>query len=230
MSNQYWAVVPAAGVGKRMGSTVPKQYLEVRGKTVLEHTLERILSVPKIAAIAVALGEEDGYWNDLPISRDPRILRAAGGRERSDSVYSALKSLEDLAAPDDWVLVHDAARLCLTAADVLKLIETLQHDPVGGILAVPVSDTLKTVEQGLIIGTPDRSSTWRALTPQMFRYGLLKTALEEAAERGNLVTDEASAIELKGYQPRIVEGRSDNIKITRPEDLPLAAFYLENQC
>lgn len=230
MSNHYWAVVPAAGVGKRMGSTVPKQYLEVRGKTVLEHTLERILSVPKIAAIAVALGEEDGYWSDLPISRDPRILRAAGGRERSDSVYSALKSLEDLAAPDDWVLVHDAARLCLTAADVLKLIETLQHDPVGGILAVPVSDTLKTVEQGLIIGTPDRSSTWRALTPQMFRYGLLKTALEEAAERGNAVTDEASAIELKGYQPRIVEGRPDNIKITRPEDLPLAAFYLENQC
>ena len=230
MSNQYWAVVPAAGVGKRMGSTVPKQYLEVRGKTVLEHTLERILSVPKIATIAVALGEEDGYWNDLPISRDPRILRAAGGRERSDSVYSALKSLEDLAAPDDWVLVHDAARLCLTAADVLKLIETLQHDPVGGILAVPVSDTLKTVEQGLIIGTPDRSSTWRALTPQMFRYGLLKTALEEAAERGNAVTDEASAIELRGYQPRIVEGRPDNIKITRPEDLPLAAFYLENQC
>ena len=138
--------------------------------------------------------------------------------------------MEDLAAPDDWVLVHDAARLCLTACDVLKLIETLQHDPVGGILAVPVSDTLKTVEQGLVIGTPDRSSTWRALTPQMFRYGLLKTALEEAAERGNLVTDEASAIELKGYQPRIVEGRSDNIKITRPEDLPLAAFYLENQC
>lgn len=230
MRNHYWAVVPAAGVGKRMGSTVPKQYLEVLGKTVLEHTLERILSVSKISGIAVALGSEDGYWNDLPVSKNPRIIRAEGGRERSDSVYSALKSLADVASPDDWVLVHDAARLCLTQSDVEKLIETLQHDPVGGILALPVSDTLKTVDQGLIVGTPDRSSTWRALTPQMFRYGLLKSALEEAADRGSLVTDEASAVELKGYQPRIVEGRPDNIKITRPEDLPLAAFYLENQC
>lgn len=230
MSNNFWAVVPAAGVGKRMGSTVPKQYLEVRGKTVLEHTLERILSVSEISAIAVALGPEDGYWNDLPVAKNPRIIRAAGGQERSDSVYSALKSLEDRAQSDDWVLVHDAARLCLTKGDVEKLISTLCHDPVGGILALPVSDTLKTVNQGLIIGTPDRSATWRALTPQMFRYGLLKAALEDAAEKGNLVTDEASAIELKGYQPRIVEGRPDNIKITRPEDLPLAAFYLENQC
>lgn len=230
MTNHFWAVVPAAGVGKRMGSAVPKQYLEVLGKTVLEHTLERILSVSQISAIAVALGDEDGYWDDLAVSKDPRIIRAQGGRERSDSVYSALKSLEHSAAPDDWVLVHDAARLCLTQNDVEKLIDTLRHDPVGGILALPVSDTLKTVEQGLIVGTPDRSTTWRALTPQMFRYGLLRSALEEAAERGNLVTDEASAIELKGYQPRIVEGRPDNIKITRPEDLPLAAFYLENQC
>lgn len=230
MSNRFWAVVPAAGVGKRMGSAVPKQYLEVRGKTVLEHTLDRILSVPCILAIAVALGPEDGYWDDLPVSKDPRVIRAAGGRERSDSVYSALKQLAEHADPDDWVLVHDAARLCLTRCDVEKLIQTLQHDLVGGILALPVSDTLKTVEQGLIVGTPDRSSTWRALTPQMFRYGMLISALEEAAERGCQVTDEASAIELKGHQPRIVEGRPDNIKITRPEDLPLAAYYLENQC
>ncbi len=229
MSHHFWAVVPAAGVGKRMGTSVPKQYLEVLGKTVLEHTLERLLSVTQISAIAVALGIEDGYWNDLSISQDPRIIRAAGGRERSDSVYSALKVIEDRAKPDDWVLVHDAARLCITPFDVEKLINTLQHDLVGGILALPVSDTLKTVEQGLIVGTPDRSATWRALTPQMFRYGLLKSALEEASERGQLVTDEASAIELKGYQPRIVEGRPDNIKITRPEDLPLAAFYLEHQ-
>jgi len=126
--------------------------------------------------------------------------------------------------------VHDAARLCLTRGDVLKLIEALQEDPVGGILAVPVSDTLKTVENGLITGTPDRSRVWRALTPQMFRYGLLCRALAEAAEQDKLVTDEASALELAGYQPKIVEGRPDNLKITRPEDLPLAAFYLERQC
>lgn len=230
MINHFWAVVPAAGVGKRMASAVPKQYLEVLGKTVLEHTLERILSVPQITAIAVALGSEDGFWEDLTISKDPRIMRAAGGNERSDSVYSALKTLEPYASPNDWVLVHDAARLCLTRGDVEKLIETLEHDPVGGILALPVTDTLKTVEEGVIVGTPDRTSTWRALTPQMFRYGLLKSALEEASAGGYLVTDEASAIELKGYHPHIVEGRPDNIKITRPEDLPLAAFYLENQC
>lgn len=229
MTHQYWAVVPAAGVGKRMGSTVPKQYLEILGKPVLEHTLDRLLSVPQISAIAVALGPEDGFWDDLSVSKDPRILRAAGGKERSDSVYSALKRLEDVASPEDWVLVHDAARLCLTAEDIHKLMDVLSEDPVGGILALPVSDTLKTVKDGVITGTPDRSSTWRALTPQMFRYGVLKQALSEAETKGYLVTDEASAIELMGYHPKIVEGRPDNIKITRPEDLSLAAFYLEMQ-
>lgn len=229
MTHQYWAVVPAAGVGKRMGSTVPKQYLEILGKPVLEHTLDRLLSVPQFSAIAVALGPEDGFWDDLSVSKDPRILRAAGGKERSDSVYSALKQLEDVASPEDWVLVHDAARLCLTAEDIHKLMDVLSEDPVGGILAVPVSDTLKTVKDGVITGTPDRSSTWRALTPQMFRYGVLKQALSEAETKGHLVTDEASAIELMGYHPKIVEGRPDNIKITRPEDLSLAAFYLEMQ-
>lgn len=229
MRNQFWAVVPAAGVGKRMGGSIPKQYLEIHGKTVLEHTLERLLSVSRISAVAVALGQEDGYWSDLPISRNSRILRADGGKERADSVLSALLKLDSIAQESDWVLVHDAARLCLTPEDVLKLITTLENDPVGGILALPVSDTLKTVQDGLITATPDRSSTWRALTPQMFRYGHLRKALEDAAEKGYAVTDESSAIELQGMRPKIVEGRPDNIKITRPEDLPLAAFYLENQ-
>ena len=231
MKPRYWAIVPAAGVGKRMGGAIPKQYLEVAGKAVLQHTLERLLSVERLTGIRVALGAEDGYWPDLPCARHPRIQTAPGGRERADSVYSALLSLEEEARPDDWVLVHDAARLCLTRGDVLKLIETLSDDPVGGILALPVSDTLKAVDAtGLITGTPDRSLIWRALTPQMFRYGRLRKALADAAEQGKLVTDEASALELAGYQPRIVEGRPDNIKITRPEDLPLAAFYLERQC
>jgi len=138
MSNHFWAVVPAAGVGKRMGTSVPKQYLEVQGKTVLEHTLERLLSVSQISAIAVALGVDDGYWNDLPVSTNPRIIRAAGGRERSDSVYSALQRLEDRAKPDDWVLVHDAARLCITRTDIENLIDTLQHDLVGAFLLFPL--------------------------------------------------------------------------------------------
>ena len=231
MSPAFWAVVPAAGVGKRMGSDTPKQYLEVAGKPVLQHTLERLLSVECLAGIYVALGAEDGYWPDLPCAQHPRIRAVPGGRERADSVHSALVHLEDRAQPDDWVLVHDAARLCLTRGDVLKLIDAVQEDAVGGILALPVSDTLKTVnEQQRIVGTPDRSRIWRALTPQMFRYGLLKQALAAAAAQGLVVTDEASALELAGYQPKIVEGRPDNLKITRPEDLPLAAFYLERQC
>lgn len=229
-SPRFWAVVPAAGVGKRMGADVPKQYLEVLGKPVLQHTLERLLSVDAFSGIAVALGTEDGYWPDLPCASHPKIYRAPGGKERADSVLSGLNRLESLAAPDDWVLVHDAARLCLAKTDVEKLINTLKDDPVGGILALPVSDTLKGVENGEIVETLDRSRIWRALTPQMFRYGLLKHALMDAAERKLMVTDEASAIELQGLRPKIVEGRPDNLKITRPEDLPLAAFYLERQC
>jgi len=227
---RYWAVVPAAGVGKRMGADVPKQYLEVLGKPVLQHTLERLLSVEALAGIAVALGVEDGYWPELPCSNHPKIHRAPGGKERADSVLSGLNRLEGLAAPDDWVLVHDAARLCLTKADVEKLMATLRDDPVGGILALPVSDTLKDVEGRDIVETIDRSRIWRALTPQMFRFALLRHALMDAAMRKLVVTDEASAIELQGLRPKIVEGRPDNIKITRPEDLPLAAFYLERQC
>ncbi len=230
MSHAFWAVVPAAGVGKRMGAATPKQYLEVAGKPVLQHTLERLLSVDCLAGIYVALGQEDGYWPELPCASDLRIRAVPGGRERADSVYSALTHLANRVRPGDWVLVHDAARLCLTRSDVLKLIETLREDAVGGILALPVSDTLKTVEHQHITGSPDRSRVWRALTPQMFRYGLLKQALQDAAARGQTVTDESSALELAGYRPKIVEGRPDNIKITRPEDLPLAAFYLEQQC
>ncbi|MFM8333315.1 MAG: 2-C-methyl-D-erythritol 4-phosphate cytidylyltransferase [Candidatus Methylumidiphilus sp.] len=226
----FWGVVPAAGVGKRMGAATPKQYLPVLGKPVLQHTLERLLSVEALSAVAVALGREDGYWPDLPFAGHPRILVAEGGKERADSVLSALRRLRGLARPDDWVLVHDAARPCVTRADVLKLIATLQDDPVGGILALPSSDTLKGVADGLIVDTVDRNHVWRALTPQMFRYGALQDALEHAACQQLAVTDEASALELKGLAPRIVEGRPDNLKITRPEDLALAAFYLEQQC
>ena len=229
-SPRFWAVVPAAGVGKRMGADVPKQYLEVLGKPVLQHTLERLLSVEALAGIAVALGADDGYWPDLPCANHPRIRRVPGGRERADSVLSGLRGLERDAAAGDWVLVHDAARLCVTRTDIETLMATLAGDPVGGILALPVSDTLKRVEAGGILETLDRSRIWRALTPQMCRYGLLRQALEEASEQGRIVTDEASALELQGLRPKIVEGRPDNLKITRPEDLPLAAFYLEQQC
>ena len=211
-SINFWAVVPAAGVGKRMNADRPKQYLELAGKTVIEHTLLRLLSAQVFTAVAVAISEEDPYWPDLDVSAHKKIITAAGGKERADSVLSALKAIRTVASDDDWVLVHDAARPCITTIDIHHLI-----------------DSLKSVQaDNIIVGTLDRSHIWRALTPQMFRYGLLKNALE-AAEGNAAITDEASALELQGMQPKIVEGRPDNIKITRPEDLALAQFYMEHQ-
>jgi 2-C-methyl-D-erythritol 4-phosphate cytidylyltransferase len=233
---QFWAVVPAAGVGKRMLADRPKQYLPLGQKTVLEHTLLRLLSAttldkvaePLFRTVVVAITTTDPYWPELPVSREPRVLTAPGGKERADSVLSALLHISTQAADDDWVLVHDAARPCLTHADIHALISQLQNHPVGGILALASHDTLKQVHNALIAATLDRSSVWRALTPQMFRYGALKAALQQT--QGNpAVTDEASALELLGLQPGIVEGRSDNLKITRPEDLALASFYLQQQ-
>ena len=228
-SVKFWAVVPAAGVGQRMQADRPKQYLELAGTTVIEQTLERLLQADLFAGLMVAISSEDPYWPMLPIVRDPRVSTAPGGTERADSVLFALNRMAPTAAESDWVLVHDAARPCLTVSDIHLLIDKLKNDPVGGILALPVHDTLKGVEEGRITATIDRRRIWRALTPQMFRYGALKRALEQAARKRDTVTDEASALELQGKKPAIVEGRPDNIKITRPEDLSLAQFYLEQQ-
>ena len=223
-----WAVVPAAGVGKRMQADRPKQYLPLAGKTVIEHTLQRLLDSAAFQAVAVAISVEDPYWPELPIAAHPAVLTAPGGKERADSVLSALQTLQGRAADQDWVLVHDAARPCLTSADIHLLIDSLQNHPVGGILALASHDTLKHVDGDTITASVDRSHIWRALTPQMFRYGMLRHALQQTA--GNpAVTDEASALELLGHQPKIVAGRPDNIKITRPEDLALAQFYMEQQ-
>ncbi len=225
---KFWAVVPAAGVGKRMNADRPKQYLELADKTVIEHTLLRLLSANVFTAVAVAISKEDPYWPELVVSKHEKIITADGGKERADSVLSALKSIRSLAADEDWVLVHDAARPCITATDIKLLIEILRDDEVGGILALSSHDTLKDVQGKNILGTLDRSHIWRALTPQMFKYGSLKNALE-IAEGNPAITDDASALELQGLQPKIVEGRPDNIKITRPEDLALAQFYMEHQ-
>jgi len=211
-----------------MNADRPKQYLELAGKTVIEHTLSRLLEADVFAAVSVAISAEDPYWPVLDISSHGNIITAPGGRERADSVLSALTAIRAAASDEDWVLVHDAARPCITNADIHRLITTLYQDDVGGILALPSHDTLKNVQGACIAGTLDRNRIWRALTPQMFRYGLLKNALE-AAEGNPAITDEAGALELQGLRPKIVEGRPDNIKITRPEDLALAQFYLEQQ-
>jgi 2-C-methyl-D-erythritol 4-phosphate cytidylyltransferase len=206
----------------------PKQYLPLAGKTVIEHTLSRLLDSKAFQAVVVAISVEDPYWPELAVSTHPEVITAPGGKERADSVLSALKALQGRAAEEDWVLVHDAARPCLTTADIQQLITVLNEDAVGGILALSSHDTLKQVEGHSITVTVDRKHIWRALTPQMFRYGMLRDALQQA-EGNPAITDEASALEMQGLQPKIVEGRPDNIKITRPEDLALAQFYLEQQ-
>ncbi len=223
----YWIVVPAAGVGARMGAVCPKQYLPLVGKTVIEHTLERLLMLPDIAGIYLVLGAGDTYWNDLPLAQNNRIHCVAGGAERCDSVLNALERIHEVASIDDWVLVHDAARPCIKTQSILHLIEQVKTHPVGGILGVPVSDTLKQVNDSVIDSTVDRRSLWQAQTPQMFRLGLLRDCLQRGLAEGKVITDESSALESYGYQPLMVQGRSDNIKITRPEDLAIAAMLLQ---
>lgn len=226
---KFWLVVPAAGVGRRMGADCPKQYLPLNGHTVLDVTLSRLLSQATFDGCMVPICADDTWWAHTDAARDARITPCAGGRERADSVLSALNALDGRAAPDDWVLVHDAARPCLHGDDLSRLMANLRDHPVGGLLAAPVADTLKrSGPDGVpeVLATVDRSGLWRALTPQMFRYRLLRRALADALATGNLITDEASAIEQAGYRPLLVEGRPDNLKITVPSDLALARFIL----
>lgn len=229
-SPAFWCVVPAAGIGSRMGLDIPKQYLKLHGKTVLEHTLEKLLAVPLLQRVVLPIHAEDVYWSELQLSENSRIHSIQGGNERCHSVLAALAYLKTIASDDDWVLVHDAARPCITLDAILKLIGVLKVSQIGGILGVPVSDTLKmTYENTRIVETVDRRHLWQAQTPQMFRLGLLHSCLKRSIEEKYLVTDEASAVEYCNFQPLIVEGRSDNIKITRPDDLPLVEFILNQQ-
>lgn len=224
---RYWAVVPAAGVGRRMGTAIPKQYLPLAGRTVIEHTLDTLMSHPRIHGGVVAVGAGDSWWKTMRLDTTKPLMQVAGGMERGYSVLNALHALAERAAPDDWILVHDAVRPCLRHADIDLLIDTLHNDPVGGLLALPVRDTLKRADPaGRVSMTVDRSHLWHALTPQMFRLRVLTRALHQALEQGLAVTDEASALEAMKLAPRLVEGHAANIKITRPEDLLLAELFL----
>lgn len=229
-ANKYFSVVPAAGVGSRMGAAVPKQYLRLHGKTVIEHSLTRLCAHPLIEGVVVAISADDQYWPQQRLPDPNKIHVAQGGAERCHSVLNGLQLLSGIADADDWVLVHDAARPCLHPDDITHMIEALRDHPVGGLLGVPVADTVKrTNPEGDVLQTVSRDNLWRALTPQMFRLGQLQQALQSALDEHFLVTDEASAMEHAGFIPRMVEGRADNIKITRPEDLSLAELYLAQQ-
>lgn len=220
----FTVVVPAAGVGSRMGTSCPKQYLPLAGKFLIEHTLERLLDHPRIERVVVAIAADDEFFATLPVASHPRILVTTGGAERAHSVLQGLARVES-----DWVLVHDAARPCITHQDIDLLIHAgLAGD--GAILGNRVRDTMKRSDaSGRIQKTVDRNQLWHALTPQFFRTRQLQAALQEGLKSGSAITDEASAMELAGWHPLMVEGRADNLKVTRPEDLALAALFLSQQ-
>jgi len=225
---RHWAVVPAAGTGRRMNSEIPKQYLIVAGQAVLQHTLQRMLGWGFLEQVMVALDSQDSYWPELPVSKDPRIATVVGGAERCDSVLAGLDALQALADAQDWVWVHDACRPCIALADVRRLRSAVVDDQVGGLLAVPVAATVKRADASRrVLQTLDRSDLWLAQTPQLFRFGALRNALLAVRETQHSVTDEAAAMELAGLQPLLVNGDPANIKLTRPGDLALLASTLK---
>lgn len=219
MTARLWFVVPAAGASRRMGTGRPKQYLECRGRTVLEWALAPFLAHPRVCGGVVALAAQDVGWSGLPPALRERVSTTVGGRERADSVLAGLRALP--AEADDWVLVHDAARPCLPRRDLDRLIAACESDAVGGLLGLPVADTLKRADGSRVAATVPRESLWRALTPQMFRFGLLERALRAAAGAGEVPGDEATAVERLGERPLLVEGSPLNVKLTRPDDLAL---------
>ncbi|MCG9033159.1 2-C-methyl-D-erythritol 4-phosphate cytidylyltransferase [Laribacter hongkongensis] len=218
------ALVPAAGGGSRMGADRPKQYLDLAGAPLLAHTLRRLLAEPRLARVLVVLAPDDVWFDRFDWPQDVRLeILRVGGATRAESVRNGL--LHAGAAADDWVLVHDAARCCLPPDALDRLIDTLQADPVGGLLALPVADTLKRETSGQRVAqTVSREGLWLAQTPQMFRAGMLALALDRPLDRA--VTDEASAIERLGLVPRLVTGDALNFKVTWPHDLVLARAVL----
>lgn len=233
MNASIWAVLPAAGSGQRMQSVIPKQYLQLAGRSVLEHSLRAVLAHPDVEGAVVALSADDARWPGWTSLEGKPVLRVEGGGERSDSVRAALRVLaarEDAAAL--WALVHDAARPCLRREDLDRLIRRCIEAGEGGLLAAPVRDTLKRVDPHVsamdqrALGTTDRAALWRALTPQLFPLQALMRALDEASAIGVPVTDEAMAMERTGARPLLVEAADDNLKITTPADLALAEFLL----
>jgi 2-C-methyl-D-erythritol 4-phosphate cytidylyltransferase len=228
-AQRCWAIIPAAGVGRRIGSKIPKQYLEINGKAILEYSIELFSRHHYIEGIVVILADNDQDWENHAFSSNKNIITTIGGKERFHSVLNGLLALEQRLKEDDWVLVHDAARPCLETGDIDKLINSVSNHPTGGILATPVQDTMKrSGVDRVITGTVERDGLWHALTPQMFRYGKIREAIETAVENNIHITDEAQAMERMGESPLLVEGSVKNIKVTRPEDMALASFYLSN--
>lgn len=222
--NNYFAIVPASGIGNRMEIDLPKQYVSIKGKKILEYTLTTLLNYPRFQKCVVVINKKDKYWSDLKFNSS-RLITVLGGQERYHSVFNGLTALKNIAKKNDWILVHDAARPLLHQSDIDKLITHLNNHPVGGLLGYPIKNTVKQINNQHF-KTLDRKRLWAAVTPQMFRYHWLVNALGSAIKKNQLITDEANAIELFGQQPKMIEGRKDNIKVTDKEDLHLLDYYL----
>jgi len=223
---RYWLVMPAAGSGRRFGHPLPKQYAPLCGRTVIEWALAPFIADARCAGVVVAIAAADSHWQRVA-PRLPSVEVAPGGAARSDSVRSALLVLSGRARADDWVLVHDAARPCLSVADRDRLLSELGSHSVGGLLATRAADTLKRAAENLSVAmTLDRTDLWRALTPQMFRYGPLCAALDAAKALERSPSDEAQAFEWLGEHPALIEGSAANLKVTSLSDLALAEALL----
>ena len=227
--DKYFLVVPASGIGQRMNSRIPKQYIKLGNDlTILDQSLEVMLSNEIISGFVVALDKKDTHFKSSQFAKDSRLISiASGGKERFNSVFNALSALDQTAKPSDWVLVHDAVRPCIKKEDVVKLVDEVADDQVGGILSTRVFDTVKQKNKNGLVLTIDRQKLYLAQTPQMFRYGILKEAVEKAVERNLHITDESEAVERLGYSIRIVDGSSSNIKITTQKDIDLANYFLK---
>jgi 2-C-methyl-D-erythritol 4-phosphate cytidylyltransferase len=211
-----------------MDLDVPKQYYSINGKAILEYTLECFCNHSKIDGVVVVIADNDKYWQSLSISTHKKIRIAPGGKERCHSVLNGLRHLYAFAQPNDWVLVHDAARPCLHSEDIDRLISSLHNHPVGGLLATPVRDTMKRAGiNNEVIETVERNQLWHALTPQMFKLEALTQALEQLIDNNSIVTDEAMAMELSGAKPVLVQGHPENIKVTQMDDVQIAELYLK---
>lgn len=228
--NSYWVIIPAAGRGERFNHDRPKQYCVLHGKTIIEQSLSVFLKNEKVKQIVVALSSGDQIFRDLSLADDPRIKTVVGGESRMQSVKNALEWIKTVAQPHDWVMVHDAARPALHSDDLENLITSVGDDPVGGILASRVQDTLKFVMQSERIShTVSRSCLWQALTPQLFRLEVLLEGIHRCEQIGLIATDEAQAVEQSGYKPKVVTSRHPNPKLTLPEDSHYLSYLLKEE-
>ena len=230
--SKFFALIPAAGSGTRMGNELPKQYLALNSRPMIYHAIDTLCQNQRIAGVFVILAPSDSEWHKYDWSEfsEKLVVLSCGGLTRADSVLNGLTAAKqkDLVDTDDWILVHDAARPCLTSIQLDKLINELATDDVGGLLAVPVADTLKRSNiENRVAHTESRENLWQAQTPQMFRYDLLTQALRSATSMN--VTDDASAVEALGFHPKLVLGDAYNFKVTYPQDLALAELIIQRR-